>query len=192
MPAGDQKFLSAKSETDNGTRTARFLTKYAQSNRTGYSPHFAFDRYHKGIHERPTANAEPAAPNVGISTRLRGMLNARPTSRMRSLSRMRPVPAMIWKLIWRRKLKTRKGADQERNRPDSANFVPKKATAKSGPKRPSARLTGIAATAKYFVKNRRIEDIPEEFLSSDNQDTTGNKNAMSGVTRRKGMPMRLR
>lgn len=52
---------------------------------------------------------------------------------------------------------TRNGADQARIRPDSSDFDPKNATAKSVQNSPRARLAGMAATAKYLVKNFRIE-----------------------------------
>ncbi len=85
------------------------------------------------------------------------------------------------------------GADHARMFPDSRNFSPKKAMAKSVPKRASANATGIAAAEKYFVKNFRIEAIFSPLPSPEaNHDITGNKNPMSGVMSRKGIPMRLK
>lgn len=157
-----------------------------------YSEHLRDERYQMGIHDKPTARADHTAPMVGMRAMFNGMFTASQTRRICSRSLIFPVPAMIWKLIWRRKLKIRNGADQARILPDSSNFEPKNATAKSVQNNPSARLAGIAATAKYLVKNFRMEEIFSDWPSPEKLETTGNKNPMSGVTRRNGMPMRLR
>lgn len=86
----------------------------------------------------------------------------------------------------------RNGADHASILPDSSNLVPKNAVAKSVQKSPRARLAGMAATAKYFVKNFRIAEICPSSLLQASQETTGKRKPMSGVTRRNGMPMRLR
>lgn len=86
----------------------------------------------------------------------------------------------------------RNGADHARIRPDSANFGPKSATAKSYPKSPSAKDDGIAAAAKYLTKKRRIGTIFRSCQEPEYPETTGKRNAIMGVTRRNGMPMRLR
>lgn len=173
-------------------RTNAFLRKCFQSKSFAYAPHSLDERYQMGIHESPTASADPAAPNVGMSRTFNGTLNASPMTSMRNRSLIFPVQAMIWKLIWRRKLKTRNGADHANILPDSSNFVPKNAMAKSVPKRPRARLAGIAATEKYFVKNCRMEATWCSSLLHANHETTGKRNPMRGVTSKNGIPMRLR
>lgn len=86
----------------------------------------------------------------------------------------------------------RNGADHASMFPDSVNFSPKNAMAKSVPNIPMASDVGIAKAEKYFEKNLRIDSILDSSALPANHEMTGNRNPMSGVMSRNGIPMRLR